>query len=133
RGHERVDIHAARPYHAGVPPTWANPAVTALHCFACEREHDPHVAQWVCRTCGLPLRVDYDHARAPLAPEALATRPASLWRYRQVLRPRPDHAVSLLEVWTPLCAVGDRLFVKDESRNPTGSFKARGLALAVSM
>jgi threonine synthase len=112
---------------------WQNPAFVALRCFACEELHDLHVAQTVCRTCGLPLRVDYDHARAPLAPEALATRPASLWRYREVLPIRPDHAVSLLEGWTPLCAVGDRLFVKDESRNPTGSFKARGLALAVSM
>ena len=112
---------------------WQNPAFVALRCFACDELHDLHIAQTVCRACGMPLRVDYDHARAPLAPEALATRPASLWRYREVLPIRPDRAVSLLEGWTPLCAVGDRLFVKDESRNPTGSFKARGLALAVSM
>jgi len=112
---------------------WQNPAFVALRCFACEQLHDPHIPQTVCRACGLPLRVDYDHARAPLPPDALAARPASLWRYREVLPIRPDHAVSLLEGWTPLCAVGDRLFIKDEARNPTGSFKARGLALAVSM
>src|ERR1044071_3609532 len=112
---------------------WQNPAFAALRCFACEQLHDPHVAQTVCRACGLPLRVDYEHARAPLAPEALAARPSSLWRYREVLPIRPDHAVSLVEGWTPLCAVGDRLFVKDEARNPTGSFKARGIALAGSV
>jgi threonine synthase len=112
---------------------WQNPAFVALRCFACEELHDLRVPQTVCRTCGMPLRVDYDHTRAPLSPESLGARPASLWRYREVLPIRPDHAVSLLEGWTPLCGVGDRLFVKDEARNPTGSFKARGLALAVSM
>jgi len=81
----------------------------------------------------MPLRVDYDHARAPLAPEALANRPASLWRYCEVLPIAPEHAVTLVEGWTPLVEIGPRLWIKDESRNPTGSFKARGMALAVSM
>ena len=76
---------------------WQNPAFVALRCYACEELHDLHVPQTVCRKCGLPLRVDYDHARAPLAPEALTARAASLWRYREVLPIRPDHAVSLLE------------------------------------
>ena len=112
---------------------WQNPAFVALRCFACEELHDLHAPQTVCRKCGLPLRVDYDHARAPVLPEALATRPASLWRYREVLPIRPEHGVSLVEGWTPLLHAEDRLLVKDESRNPTGSFKARGLVLAVSM
>ncbi len=111
---------------------WANPALAGLRCFACDAPHDPGALQTVCRACGLPLRVDHDHARAPMPPGALAGRPASLWRYREVLPIRPEHAVSLVEGWTPLCAAGDRLLVKDESRNPTGSFKARGLCLAVS-
>ncbi|HEX8112378.1 MAG TPA: pyridoxal-phosphate dependent enzyme, partial [Kofleriaceae bacterium] len=118
---------------AALPPAWENPAFVAVRCFACGEPHDRHTALTVCRSCGLPLRVDYDHARAPLAPSALLGRPASLWRYREVLPIRPEHAVSLVEGWTPLCPIGDRLFVKDESRNPTGSFKARGIALAVSM
>jgi threonine synthase len=113
--------------------TWMNPAYTALRCFACESPHDAAALQTVCRACGLPLRVDYDHARAPLLPDALAGRPASLWRYREVLPILPEAAVSLVEGWTPLCAASDQLLVKDESRNPTGSFKARGLALAVSV
>jgi threonine synthase len=112
-------------------PDWANPAVSELRCFACERLHDAHRAHGVCRDCGMPLRVDY--ALAPLAIDALAGRPASLWRYREVLPIAPKHAVTLVEGWTPLVDVGANLWIKDESRNPTGSFKARGLALAVSM
>ncbi len=112
---------------------WMSPAFAGLRCFACDAPHDPGVLQTVCRGCGLPLRVDYDHARAPLSPDALAGRPASLWRYREVLPIRPEAAVTLVEGWTPLCAASDQLLVKDESRNPTGSFKARGLALAVSV
>ena len=118
---------------APVPPEWQNPALTAIRCFACDQLHDHHQPQTVCRACGLPLRVDYDHRRAPLSPAALAGRPASLWRYREVLPIRPEHAVSLVEGWTPLVPATDRLLIKDESRNPTGSFKARGIALAVSM
>ena len=114
-------------------PAWQNPAFVAVRCFACEELHDRHTPLTVCRACGLPLRVDYDHALAPLAPASLVGRPASLWRYREVLPILPEHAVSLVEGWTPLCAAGDRLFVKDESRNPTGSFKARGLVMAVSL
>jgi threonine synthase len=79
----------------------------------------------------MPLRVDYAIAPVPVA--ALAGRPASLWRYREVLPIAPEHAVSLVEGWTPLVDIGANLWIKDESRNPTGSFKARGLALAVSM
>jgi threonine synthase len=113
-------------------PAWQNPAFAAVHCFACETPHDRHAPLTVCRACGLPLRVDYDHARAPVAPAPLAGRPASLWRYREVLPILPEHAVSLVEGWTPLCPASDRLFVKDESRNPTGSFKARGLGMAIT-
>jgi threonine synthase len=112
---------------------WMNPAFAELRCFACEALHDRNALQTICRSCGLPLRVDYDHARAPLSPAMLAGRPASLWRYHEVLPIRPEHAVTLVEGWTPLCAATDRLLIKDEARNPTGSFKARGLALAVSV
>jgi threonine synthase len=55
-----------------------------------------------------------------------------LWRYRDVL-PLADGEVSLSEGWTPLIDAGDGVWIKDEARNPTGSFKARGMAVAVSV
>jgi threonine synthase len=109
-----------------------NPRWTHLRCFRCEREHDVAALQTVCTSCGMPLRVDYDLASVALRPAALAGRESSLWRYREVL-PLLSGEVSLVEGWTPLIAAGDRDFVKDESRNPTGSFKARGMSVAVSV
>src|SRR5690242_8343947 len=105
-----------------------NPRLRAIRCFACETDHALDQLHTVCRACGLPLRVDYelDGARLELG------REASLWRYRQVL-PLAAGEVTLVEGWTPLIPVADDVLVKDESRNPTGSFKARGLCLAVSM
>src|SRR6202022_3485288 len=75
--------------------------------------------------------------------EALASRPQTLWRYRELLPVRrPANVVSLGEAMTPLIplpriaarlAKGGEILVKDEGRLPTGSFKARGLVMAVSM
>ncbi len=109
-----------------------NPRWTALRCFKCGLAHDVGVLQGVCTACGLPLRVDYDLATTRLRPEALTGRASSLWRYREVL-PLDAGEVTLSEGWTPLLAATDRDFVKDEARNPTGSFKARGMSVAVSM
>ncbi len=95
---------------------------------------------------GKPLLVRYDLealARA-LDKETLARRPGGFWRYREFLPVRrPENVVSLGEVMTPLIALtrladalglkGGQVLVKDEGRLPTGSFKARGLALAVAM
>jgi len=81
----------------------------------------------------MPLRIDYDLASIRLRLADLAGRPPTLWRYRELLPLAEDDAVSLAEGFTPLLAVGPGVWVKDESRNPTGSFKARGMALAVSM
>ena len=111
--------------------TWRNPRWSALRCFACEREHDRDRLATLCEGCGLPLRVDYTFDDR-LALDALRLRPSSLWRYREVLPVAPEYAVSLVEGWTPLVEVGESLYVKDEARNPTGSFKARGMAMAVS-
>src|SRR5262252_4702066 len=94
--------------------------------------------------CGAPLFARYDLERAAknMRPGHLALREPTLWRYDDVLPvDNPDHRVSLGEGFTPLISarrlgsqVGlPRLFIKDESGEPTGSFKARGLALAVSM
>jgi threonine synthase len=90
---------------------------------------------------GRPLlvRYDLDGVRRALPRAALAARPQTLWRYREMLPVRhPENIVSLGEVVTPLIALPrlakeGELLVKDEGRLPTGSFKARGLALAVSM
>lgn len=93
---------------------------------------------------GKPLLVRYDLAgvQKKLTKEALARRPADLWRYRELLPVRRvEDIVSLGEVLTPLIAVpklaaalgAKEILIKDEGRLPTGSFKARGLVMAVSM
>jgi threonine synthase len=93
---------------------------------------------------GRPLWVRYDLAavRAALRPDDLAERPPSLWRYRELLPlPLDAEPVTLGEGMTPLlpcprlgAALGlKRLFIKDESQLPTGSFKSRGMTTAVSM
>jgi threonine synthase len=94
---------------------------------------------------GRPLlvRYDLDRVRQALPRTALASRPQTLWRYRELLPVRrPEDVLSLGEVMTPLIplpriaarlAKGGEILVKDEGRLPTGSFKARGLAVAVSM
>jgi threonine synthase len=78
----------------------------------------------------MPLRVDYALTAGAVKPAQL--RGSSLWRYRDVL-PLVEGEVTLAEGWTPLLPVADRVWVKDEARNPTGSFKARGMTAAVSM
>jgi threonine synthase len=105
-----------------------NPRFRGLSCFACDKPHDKTVLQTVCTSCGMPLRVDYD--LRPFSPEG---RAPTLWRYEEVLPIAARDAVSLGEGFTPLLPAKDGLLIKDESREPTGSFKARGMALAVSM
>jgi threonine synthase len=88
---------------------------------------------------GKPLLARYDltRARAELDRDGLARRPTDMWRYRELLPVRdPAHCVSLGEQMTPLVPLREAagyLFVKDEGRLPTGSFKARGQAVAMSM
>ena len=81
----------------------------------------------------MPLRVDYDLGAIRLALADVARRPPTLWRYREVLPLLEGDETSLVEGFTPMLRVDDRVYVKDEARNPTGSFKARGMAVAVSM
>ncbi len=89
---------------------------------------------------GKPVLVRYDLGAVGAAVDRddLAGRPAGMWRYRELLPVPPGAEVSLGEVATPLVplsrwAPGAAVAVKDEGRLPTGSFKARGLAVAVSM
>jgi threonine synthase len=112
-----------------------------LECTSCGLRHEWKHLQNLCTSCHKPLLAIVDLARADrtLTCEALATRGKSLWRYREVL-PLPDgvEPVSLAEGGTPLLRAqkfaGEiDLWIKDESQNPTQSFKARGMAVAVSM
>lgn len=103
---------------------------------------DARVSQHLC-TCGMPLLARYDLAAAARGwrRESLAGREPSMWRYRELMPLFDGEApVSLGEGWTPLihatrlgAELGlPQLFVKDESLNPTNSFKARGLSAAVT-
>ncbi len=103
-----------------------------LTCFSCAAAHDPTKLQTVCSRCGLPLRADYRLAPGTLSLDAVRARPPSLWRYEEVLPIRSADAVTLAEGFTPLVEV-DGVLIKDEARNPTGSFKARGMTVAVSL
>jgi threonine synthase len=117
--------------------------LTHLDCTKCDRRYDGGSVHYLC-TCGAPLFARYDLERAArdLRPGHLALREPSLWRYRDVLPVEdPEDRISLGEGFTPLLpapSLGSavrlpRLYLKDESGNPTGSFKARGLSVAVSM
>ena len=107
--------------------------LAGVRCFACDAAHDPRELLTVCTKCGMPLRVDYDLARVRLRLEDLRDRTPSLWRYREVLPLQAGDEISLTEGYTPLLEVTRNVWVKDEARNPTGSFKARGMAVAISM
>jgi threonine synthase len=113
--------------------------VLELECSACGKKYDAAVEQHLC-TCGKPLLARYDlrRAAATLTLENLKSRPRTLWRYAEVLPNDPP--VSLGEGMTALVPVPrlgasmglQRLYVKDEGLNPTGSFKARGMTAAVT-
>jgi len=118
--------------------------LTHLVCTNCGLRHEWERLQNLCTACQKPLFPVYDLAAVgrELKREDLAAREKSLWRYREVLPlPAEVEPVSLGEGGTPLLramkfgnAVGVRdLWVKDEAQNPTQSFKARGMAVAVSM
>ncbi|HEV2705641.1 MAG TPA: threonine synthase [Pyrinomonadaceae bacterium] len=118
--------------------------VTHLECAACGTEHEAQRLHNLCTRCGKPLLVRYDLqlAARSLTKDALSARRGDLWRYREVLPVEHDaNVVSLGEGWTPLVRaerLGERyglknLYIKDESQNPTQSFKARGMTAAVSM
>lgn len=119
--------------------------VTHLECGNCGLQHEAQRLQNLCTSCGKPLLVRYDLKAAGqvLTKEALRGRRGDLWRYREVLPVRDEaNITSLGEGWTPLLpaprlaqslSVDIDLFIKDESKNPTQSFKARGMTAAVTM
>ena len=118
--------------------------VKNLECSFCHREYEPRRLHNVCTECGKPLLVRYDLKRIAkfMTRQSLFARRSDIWRYRELLPVRrEDNIVTLGEGWTPLLharTLGEslgltELYVKDESLNPTQSFKARGMSVAVSM
>lgn len=117
--------------------------LTHLECYQCKKRFDPSQVQTFCVECRAPLLAEYDlvTARSKLDRDRFRSRPAGMWRWHELL---PVHhqadRISLGEGDTPLLDLPNlgaelglsHLFVKDESLNPTGSFKARGLCAAVS-
>ena len=115
--------------------------VTHLECSA-TGEHYPAGELHNLSEAGMPLlvRYDLDAMGDALNKQDLAGRASDLWRYREMLPvTRPENIVSLGEITTPLISLNrlatgsGRIDVKDEGRLPTGSFKARGITVAVSM
>lgn len=112
-----------------------------LECTYCGAQFDAEVSHKLCTSCEKVLYPRYDLAKVDIGPADLVGREATMWRYREVMPVRStENIVSLGEGFTPLLAAPrlaastgvSELRIKDESQNPTGSFKARGMAAAVS-
>jgi threonine synthase len=114
-----------------------------LECALCGRELDADRVSNLCPECNKPLLARYDlaQARRTVSCDEISKREHTLWRYREVLPVRDGRFVlSLGEGFTPLVHAArlgqeigfEQVFIKDEGLNPTASFKARGLAVAVS-
>src|SRR5438093_9292118 len=132
---------------AGSPPA---PGPTSylrnLQCTGCGAEFSAEAIHGVCPKCGKVLFARYDLAalKNAIDREAFGNRSWDMWRYRELLPIRDEaNIVTLGEGMTPLLRVsarvagalgfhGGRLRIKDEGKNPTGSFKARGMAAAIS-
>lgn len=117
--------------------------LTHLECSRCGRILDAHQLQNLCPDCQSPLLARYDLARVreAVTPAEMERRPHGLWRWRELLPVSdPRFRLTLGEGDTPLIPARrlaarlglTNLYIKDEGLNPTGSFKARGMAVAVS-
>lgn len=117
--------------------------ITHLECGSCGSKADHRVVQTVCPACGKSLLVRYDLDRVgrTFTRDSFTNRPHGLWRHRELLPVlHESNIVSLGEGATPILRLSRlapdlgirHLSIKDESFNPTGSFKARGLSTAVS-
>lgn len=117
--------------------------LSRLICPECEGEFDADALQTYCQGCDSPLLAQYDMeaVRNCLSRDEIARRPPGLWRWAELLPVRDPHRrLTLGEGSTPLLPIPrlgnllglPALYVKDEARNPTGTFKARGLCVAVS-
>ncbi len=107
--------------------------IAYFECSRCGERLSADKPQNVCPKDSAPLYVRYDLKATNASRDVLASRPATMWRYREVL---PDaDPVSLGEGFTPLLQsrTNPNLYIKDEGLNPTGSFKARGMSAAITM
>jgi len=117
--------------------------LTHLACSECGKTFDAAQVQTYCHACNAPLLAIYDLnlARTTLDRDAISHRPRGMWRWHELLPVSdPGNFITLGEGDAPLLVLTrlgttlglTNLYVKDESLNPTGSFKARGLAAAVA-
>ena len=117
-----------------------NSLIKNLHCSSCGKEYSAYDLADYAHCCDKPLLIEY-HLNSSFKREMLVGRPLTMWRYHEMLPVlSPANRVSLGEGMTPILdlnKVGDEygfenLSLKDEGLNPTGSFKSRGLSMAVS-
>ncbi|MBV8115094.1 MAG: threonine synthase [Silvibacterium sp.] len=109
------------------------PAISSFECSRCHQHVSSDQPQAVCPACAGSLYVRYDLAKIDPAARPGPSGVQSMWRYAAVL---PDvDPVTLGEGWTPMLRSQrhPNLYLKEEATNPTGSFKARGMSMAVSM
>jgi len=117
--------------------------MTNLRCTFCGAEYEADTLQTLCPKDGRVLAPQYDLARAArtMTPDALRMRETSMWRYAEIMPVRErENVMTLGEGWTPLLPLPrlasltglTQITAKVESRNPTGSFKDRGLSAAIS-
>jgi threonine synthase len=115
-------------------------SLSQLVCSQCEQPYSAFEIQSFSSCCRQPLAAQYNLAEVPDR-TVLYNRPATMWRYKEVLPVlEEENIVSLGEGMTPILELKrlqavyelPNLYLKDESKNPTGSFKARGLSAAVS-
>jgi threonine synthase len=122
-------------------PVAPSPRITGMRCRACGRAHEIGLF-YVCPACFGPLEVDYDYAvvGATLTREAIASRAPGIWRYAELLPVDEPPTRGLPVGSTPLLAAErlapelglDRLWIKDDTRNPSLSFKDRAVAVAAA-
>ena len=110
--------------------------VKTLTCSKCNAKYSHEEIHTVCENCGNTLLVEYDldSIQSSVEKEHLLKREATLWRYLEFLPVKKEYIVTLGEGYTPVLPskTCKNLYIKDESLNPTGTFKSRGLAVAVS-
>ncbi len=118
--------------------------LTELECSLCGEKYDSAIVQTICKKCNKVLFAKYDleKAKETLTKENIHSRPIyNIWRWHEIMPVNQDkYRISLGEGWTPIVQLSnfgkviglDNLFIKDEGKNPTGTFKSRGLCAAIS-
>src|SRR5258706_2542470 len=115
-------------------------SATTVKCSNCNKSYPISEIINISPCCNQPLLVEYDHQKT-FSKEKLTGRENDLWRYLEMLPVKdPTNIISLGEGFTPILPLKklsnkygySSLLMKDESHNPTGSFKARGISVAIS-